>query len=174
MRGAVNGNAPVARVARVRLDPASCHARQEELPLDAEFPRIDPRRTGRRYRHVYPAERVDAPLGRPLFDSVTRLDVDTGRVQRHRCGASVLAEEHVFVPRPGSAREGEGWVIGSAPDVQRGACCARYSTPSTSPTDRPRRAIWSASCRWGCRPASSGGLEEKMPSALDGQARAAI
>ena len=29
MRGAVNGNAPVARVARVRLDPASGHARQE-------------------------------------------------------------------------------------------------------------------------------------------------
>lgn len=53
MRGAVNGNAPVARVARVRLDPASGHARQEELPLDAEFPHIDPRRTGRRYRHVY-------------------------------------------------------------------------------------------------------------------------
>ena len=51
---------------------------------------------------------------------MTRLDVDTGRVQRHRCGASVLAEEHVFVPRPGSAREGEGWVIGSALDVQRG------------------------------------------------------
>ena len=120
MRGAVNGNAPAARVACVRLDPASGNARQEELPLDAEFPRIDPRRTGRRYRHVYPAERVDAPLGRPLFDSVTRLDVDTGRVQRHRYGAGVLAEEHVFVPRPGSAREGEGWLIGSALDLQRG------------------------------------------------------
>ena len=51
---------------------------------------------------------------------MTRLDVDTGRVQRHRCGAGVLAEEHVFVPRPGSAREGEGWVIGGALDVQRG------------------------------------------------------
>ena len=51
---------------------------------------------------------------------MTRLDVDTSRVQRHRCGAGVLAEEHVFVPRPGSAREGEGGVIGSALDVQRG------------------------------------------------------
>lgn len=116
----VSHDAPGARVTQVRLDPARGRAEQQELRLDAEFPRIDPRRTGRRHRHLYLAERVDAPAGRPLFDSVSRLDLETGRVQRHRYGAGVLAEEHVFVPRHAGAREGEGWVIGSALDVQRG------------------------------------------------------
>ncbi len=77
-------------VALIRLDLASGHARQTLLPHIAEFPRIDPRRTGRRHTQLYALSQHDLPITRPSHDSVMRLDVDSGHIDRYRYGADVM------------------------------------------------------------------------------------
>jgi len=105
-----------ARPMVVEIDLAAGRARQNALPHFAEFPRVDPRVVGRRYRALFAAERVDAGE-RPGYDAVMRVDPETGRHQRYRYGADVMVEEHVFVPR--GPREGDGWLVGSALDLKR-------------------------------------------------------
>ena len=97
---------------------AGGRARQTVLPLIAEFPRIDPRHVGRRYDSVFMLVR-SAAAAHPLRDSVARVDLGRQTVQRYHYGATVIADEHVFVPRPGGA-EGQGWLLGSALDTSRG------------------------------------------------------
>lgn len=97
------------------LDLARGRAQQEVWPVEAEFPRIDPRLTGRRHRHVVAAARIDC-AGRPGYDGVQRLDLEGGAVDRFHYGAHVMAEEHLFVP--GGER---GWVVGTALDLREQA-----------------------------------------------------
>ena len=105
-------------VTMVELDLSSGHAWQHGLDGVAEFPRVDPRVVGRRYAQVFTAARIDAG-DRPGFDAVMRLDVTTGTKDVYRYGADIMVEEHVFVPRPGTTREGEGWLLGTALDLAR-------------------------------------------------------
>jgi len=105
------------RPALLELDLATRRARQSLLDPVVEFPRVDPRVVGRRYRHVFMAHR-SAPLPRPGFDAVLRLDVDSGASQRYVYGPEVMVEEHVFVPRDGGS-QGEGWLLGTALDLAR-------------------------------------------------------
>ena len=48
-----------------------------------------------------------------------RLDVDTGKTDGFSFGESAVVEEHVFVPKRGSQREGEGYLIGVGFDLKR-------------------------------------------------------
>lgn len=107
-----------AKLAQVEVDTRNGQARQTVLPLVTEFPRVDPRVVGRRHRALFVAERVAAG-NRPGYDAVARVDTGSGRVDRYRYGSDLLVEEHVFVPRPGSVREGDGWLVGSALDIRR-------------------------------------------------------
>jgi all-trans-8'-apo-beta-carotenal 15,15'-oxygenase len=107
-----------ATTALVELDLASGQARQTILSQANEFPRVDPRFVGRPYRQVFSAARIDAGE-RPGYDAVMRLDVVSGRSEHYRYGAEIMVEEHLFVPRPGSSREGEGWLVGTALDLKR-------------------------------------------------------
>ena len=105
---------PQARLTVARLDLGAGRATQVEWPLEAEFPRIDPRRVGLRHRQVVHAA---APIdGRPLWSAVARTDVESGASQRFSYGAQALVEEHVVVP------DGErpGWVLGTALDYAQG------------------------------------------------------
>ncbi|MDH6590910.1 all-trans-8'-apo-beta-carotenal 15,15'-oxygenase [Variovorax sp. TBS-050B] len=104
---------PVPQLTTVRLDLGTGRATQAALPVDAEFPRIDPRRTGLRHRHVIHASR--SLPGRPGFSAIARTDVETGRSQQHGYGAQAIVEEHVFVPDG----TGPGWVLGTALDFGR-------------------------------------------------------
>jgi len=120
MQGRYEGEA-VPAVALVQLDTRTGRARQTLLPHKAEFPRVGPRVVGRRYSQVFMAERIDA-RDRPGYDAVTRLNVVTGKSDRFRYGANVMVEEHVFVPNPaGSGKEGDGWLVGTALDLNRKA-----------------------------------------------------
>jgi carotenoid cleavage dioxygenase len=117
MRGEFGGE-PAHAVARVELDTRSGRARQTLQAHHAEFPRIDPRFVGRRNKQLFMAERV-AVSNRPGFDCITRLDLDSGKVDRYRYGADVMVEEHVFIPaRSGSGKEAEGWLVGTALDLR--------------------------------------------------------
>lgn len=106
-------------VALMEIDLQAGRARQQLLPQVAEFPRVDPRVVGRRYSQVFSAARID-PGDRPGFDAVARLDVTSGQRDFYRYGRDVMVEEHVFVPRrEGSGREGDGWLVGTALDLER-------------------------------------------------------
>ncbi len=86
---------------------------------NCEFPRVDPRFVGLRNRNVYypvgTSER-DEGFG---FTGVMRVDVESGKVDRFNFREEVALEEHVVVPKPGSSKEGEGWLVGVGFDVAR-------------------------------------------------------
>jgi len=83
-----------------------------------EFPVVDPRVVAQRYRQVWYPTAVDT-RGRWGFNGLMRLDLDSGRRERFVFGPEVVVEEHVMVPRPGSSREGEGWLLGMGYDIVR-------------------------------------------------------
>ncbi len=81
--------------------------------IASEFPVIDPRVSTRRYSMlVMLTRRGDAPHG--MLNEVSRLNLDTDTLDTWRYPDSVIPEEHLYVPRPGSAPEAQGWVVGSA------------------------------------------------------------
>lgn len=107
-----------ATITQLRLDTRSGRAHQTLLTHVAEFPRVDPRVVGRRHGQLFVAARQG--LGdRPGWDAVMRMDLDSGRTDSYRYGPDVMVEEHVFVPRPGSSREGDGWLLGTALDLAK-------------------------------------------------------
>lgn len=79
--------------------------------VSAEFPRSDPRFAGlaRRYSVHVTNERPD----RPLFQGVAVRDWKAERDQVFDFGPRHLVEEMVFVPRPGSSAELDGWLVGT-------------------------------------------------------------
>lgn len=83
-----------------------------------EFPQFDPRTSGDRGARLYAPVSV-GEREVPYFNGVAAIDLQRGRRQQHRYGARVLAEEHVFVPRPGSRRADEGWLLGTVLDSAR-------------------------------------------------------
>lgn len=112
MRARLAGSAgPVLTVAR--LDLRTGQATQASLGVEAEFPRIDPRRVGLRHRQVVHATSTQGGL--PLWGAIATTNVETGASQRYRYGRHTIVEEHVWVP---DAR-GPGWVLGTALDYAR-------------------------------------------------------
>ncbi|MGJ7582833.1 carotenoid oxygenase family protein [Variovorax sp. RHLX14] len=109
MRGRmVHGTGSLMTVAHLNLGTG--RATQNEWPIEAEFPRIDPRTTGGRHRHVVHAAQLLGGL--PFWGAVARTDVESGASQRYTHGSQVLVEEHVFVPDD----RGPGWILGTTLD----------------------------------------------------------
>ena len=105
-------------LATLDLDLRSGRARQDLLDPVVEFPRIDPRFVSQRHTQLYTAARLALPHDRPGFDAVVRTDMDSGRQDAFRYGEDMMVEEHLFVPRPGSNAEGDGWLLGTALDLK--------------------------------------------------------
>ena len=100
----------------VRLDTRTMAATLEREGTVAEFPRVDPRAASQRNRWLFTLSRG---RGRDL-SVVRRRDLETGAVDAYDYGPHAVAEEHVPVPRPGSTREGEGWLVGTWLDWKAG------------------------------------------------------
>ncbi|MBO9708241.1 MAG: carotenoid oxygenase family protein [Caulobacter sp.] len=79
--------------------------------ISAEFPRSDPRFAGqvRRFSVHVTGQRPD----RPLFQGVAVRDWKRDSDQIFDFGPRHLVEEMVFVPRPGSSGELDGWLVGT-------------------------------------------------------------
>ncbi|MDC8773679.1 carotenoid oxygenase family protein [Roseateles albus] len=100
------------------------HIELQARDESVEFPVVDPRVVAQRYRHVYYPTAID--LGdRWGFNGLMHLDIESGRRERFSFGSDVVVEEHVLVPKPGSSKEGEGWLLGLGYD-----CKARRSFAS--------------------------------------------
>jgi carotenoid cleavage dioxygenase len=102
---------------RWRLDLATGKATEEPLfDLVCEFPSIDGRFGGRRYRHAYA---MTAKPGWFLFDGMVRLDVESGAVQQWKWADGVYGSEAPVAPRTSSTAEGDGYLVSFVADTVR-------------------------------------------------------
>jgi carotenoid cleavage dioxygenase len=107
-----------------RLNLATGRARLEPLPGSdggVEFPRIHPQRVGLAARHLVLGAAWGPSRGHALFHGVQLVDTDSGRVRRFDYGRETIAEEHIFVPRPGRTGELDAWLLGTCFDAARQA-----------------------------------------------------
>lgn len=72
-----------------------------------EYPRFDSRQSGRPSRYLFTLGDEDKFAMRALF----RHDLLTGRTDQVNAEAGHAMEEAVFVPRPGSVAEADGWLL---------------------------------------------------------------
>lgn len=117
MRGERTGReASTPRVLQIDLQGArlAIAARDEAV----EFPVVDPRVVSQRHRFVWYPTAIETGA-RWGFNGLMRLDIESGARERFSFGNDIVVEEHVLVPRPGSTREGEGWLVGMGYDVKR-------------------------------------------------------
>ncbi len=98
----------------VTLDLKAGKARQTATGLfGVEFPSFDARFTGERTTLTVMMQKSQTGAPQPWgFDTVVVNQADA--VQRYRYDAAWVAEEHILVPRPGSDKELDGWVLGTA------------------------------------------------------------
>ena len=118
MQGGLGFHAPQPRYRSAVLRPGGTAGIEDAAPGVAEFPRIDPRRTGRRHRALFALTGDGAEDGWPLR-SVARIDPERGIVDLWGYPRHQIPEEHVFAARGGG--EGEGWLIGPFVDIRRQA-----------------------------------------------------
>lgn len=79
--------------------------------VTAEFPRSDPRFAGE--ARQYSVHLTNQKADRPLLQGVAVRDWKRDRDQVFNFGPRHLVEEMVFVPRPGSSQELDGWIVGT-------------------------------------------------------------
>jgi carotenoid cleavage dioxygenase len=97
---------------RLTLDLTQGSAARRQLDdRVGEFPRVDPARTGRPNRYGWLPVRGNAALPGGGLSALARYDFTTGAVAVHEFGPGREVDEPVFVPRPGAAEEGDGWVM---------------------------------------------------------------
>jgi carotenoid cleavage dioxygenase-like enzyme len=85
----------------------------------AEFPRIDDRFAGLRYRHGWllemdmrrPVEIRGGSAGGLLMNCLFHKDLATGAEQHWWCGPVSSLQEACFIPRSKAAPEGDGWIV---------------------------------------------------------------
>ena len=124
MRAAMAGQVPThrgsAELVELHLDLRGNRAHWQACGIEGiEFPVFDPRTPAGKQARLYAPATV-SPASAPYFNAVAALDPARGRRQVWRYGTDILAEEHVFVPRPGSHRPDDGWLLGTLLDAARG------------------------------------------------------
>jgi carotenoid cleavage dioxygenase-like enzyme len=104
----------------LRFNLATSRARLESYGVEGiEFPTFDTRQPGNAPMPLYAPVSAD-PNDAPYLNSIARIDIERDRHDVYRYGSDVMAEEHRFVPKPGSTRGNEGWLIGTVLDYRRG------------------------------------------------------
>ena len=106
---------------RWTIDPGARRVREEQVSGRVqEFPRVDPRRLGRRHRYGYTTLTSDTGRGQRLgFGSPVKHDLRTGHAEVARLGPAAAASEGIFVPASEQAGEDEGWVLAVVYDARR-------------------------------------------------------
>ncbi|MBW4561847.1 MAG: carotenoid oxygenase family protein [Mojavia pulchra JT2-VF2] len=75
-----------------------------------EFPSIHPDNVGRPYRYLYIGA-AHAETGNAPLQALLKIDLDSGERQLWSAAPRGFMGEPIFVPRPGSQKEDDGWVI---------------------------------------------------------------
>jgi all-trans-8'-apo-beta-carotenal 15,15'-oxygenase len=95
----------------------------ETVATATEFPRVNPHVESMHNRYVYAATLTRPGQGSVWMDGIVKMDLRTGKNETFAYGDGWLAEEHVFVPRPGATREDDGWLVGTALNYKRAQTC---------------------------------------------------
>jgi len=107
-----------------RIDTRSWTISEQPLltGINSEFPAIDPRVSCNRYSQVVmlSSER-DNPSRHGMLNAVSRFNLDTGQLDTFRYPDTIIPEEHIFVPKPDSAYESAGWIVGTALNYRSGS-----------------------------------------------------
>jgi carotenoid cleavage dioxygenase len=83
----------------------------------SEFPRLDDRFAGLKYRHGYFAcNTLSDPVGRG-YNALAHIDHNTGAIKRYEMSNEFSSSEPVFVPKKSSAAEGEGYLMANVYDA---------------------------------------------------------
>ena len=126
-----------AKAHRWRFDLETGRTREEQLSdTILEFPMINGRFGGRRYRYSYNAMPVDGWFG---FRGVVKYDVETGTEEALELPDGVYASETVMAPRDGSSDEDDGYLLTYTSDVNndRSECLILdAASPSSGPVAR--------------------------------------
>jgi len=95
---------------RINLTGGGVETRTFETGSGNEFPCVDPRRVGRRYRYAYIANNpADRQVG--LQQLLTKVDLEGNGTQSHDFGPDGYPGEPLFVPRSAAGAEDDGAVI---------------------------------------------------------------
>jgi all-trans-8'-apo-beta-carotenal 15,15'-oxygenase len=102
---------PAGKLYRLTLNLAQ-KTIQHQLLLDraVEFPAIHPDTVGRSHRFIYIGT-THTPTGNAPLQAILKLDTLTGKETIISFAPRGFIGEPVFVPRPGSTLEDDGWVI---------------------------------------------------------------
>jgi carotenoid cleavage dioxygenase len=106
------GAASGARLCRWTFDltaPTNAIKREYLDDMSGEFSRIDDRRAGLAYRHGWFAAKARTGGPDVMLDSIAHIDHQTGVRATHTFSVGDVVSEPVFVP--GSAAEGDGWIL---------------------------------------------------------------
>ena len=105
--------APILGLFALRPDG---RATLDQTGVAAEFPRVDGRFSGGPRRYTVHA--ASAAPNAPLFHGVATHDWKTGASDAFDFGEHQLVEEAVFVARPGSSDELDGWLLAPSVNTQ--------------------------------------------------------
>ncbi len=121
--------------------------------LDIQFPRIDDRVQGRRYRKAFVNGTVRPTAGRvDGFDTVAVIDVESGARDEFSFGDGAYCGEPVFVAR--GSQEGDGWLLSLVWDSARNESflavldAARVSAGPVAKVHMPARVPGGFHCHW--------------------------
>ena len=94
------------RLTRIFICPQRQSIKTETLTtFDCEFPRVDPRRHGQQYEHVWLLNTTDQ------CPHVASLNIEANRVTQFRFPDGHQPSEAVFVPRSPGTAENDGWLL---------------------------------------------------------------
>ncbi|WP_200841831.1 carotenoid oxygenase family protein [Actinomadura sp. K4S16] len=99
---------PSSRLMRYRITPAGRVIETQLSDTPGEFPQYDWRRSTRRHRFTYMTGRT-GPSGE--YDTILKVDSDTGHTQAHDAGPGTYVGEPIFVPRAPDSAEDDGWLL---------------------------------------------------------------
>jgi carotenoid cleavage dioxygenase len=94
--------------------------RDRTLDIASEFPRIDDRFATARHRHGFIASASQRAKGDGgLFNEITHVDYDSGKVQTWDAGVGNGVSEPVFVEKGPNSLEGDGWLLATIYTAKR-------------------------------------------------------
>ena len=100
--------------------PMKGEAKFLKTGFGAEFPRIDPRYQGQDRNQVWTVDTTSRDYA-PGAQKIRRFDWQRGEADSYDYGREHMVEEHIFVPRPGSEKEGDGWLLGTTLNMKEAA-----------------------------------------------------
>ena len=90
--------------------------RQKILARGCEFPSVHPGWTGKEHRYLYMIV-FNSSIKRGPLPAVMKLDKQSGETQRWSAAPTGFPGEPIFVPRPHSDEEDDGWIISMVYDA---------------------------------------------------------